>query len=265
MKKNTGKAPSIQLYFKDFMAEMLEYDPDIVGAWFLVMLKIWDLNDGGSVNKTLSQFAKIMHTDQIGAKRFIDYFRDEKIADVTEDNGRITIVNRRAKRDSKLREANRLRQKRFRDNAQSNADVAPEKVNPSSSSSSSSSVSTTIKEKERSDFDEFRKLYPGKKRGLDPEFGNFKKYKNWRDILPLLKAAVQNQIAVRAKVKQGEWQASWKNLQTWINNQCWTEEGEQNSDGRDCVDCHAPYAEGHKYQIIEGVKVWRCPTCRGAA
>ncbi len=114
-------------------------------------------------------------------------------------------------------------------------------------------------------FDIFRKLYPGKKRGLDPEFENFKKkYKNWRDILPLLKPAAENQIALRAKIKDGEWQPSWKNLQTWINNQCWTEEAEQNSDGRDCVDCHAPYAEGHKYQIIEDVKVWRCPTCRGA-
>ena len=120
------------------------------------------------------------------------------------------------------------------------------------------------KEEDKAVFDIFRKLYPGKKRGLDPEFENFtKKYKNWRDILPLLKAAVQNQIAVRAKVKQGEWQASWKNLQTWINNQCWTEEAEQNSDGRDCVDCHAPYAEGHLFSMVKGVKKYKCPTCRG--
>lgn len=143
MKKNTGKAPAEQFYYKDFLADMAEHDPDIIGAWMLVLIKIWHLNNSGSVTKTLSQFAKIMHTDQIGAKRFIDYFRDEKIADVTEDNGRITIVNRRAKRDSKLREANRLRQKRFRGNAHSNADVAPEKVNPSSSNSNSSSGIST--------------------------------------------------------------------------------------------------------------------------
>ncbi len=143
MKKNTGKAPAEQFYYKDFLADMAEHDPDIIGAWMLVLIKIWHLNNSGSVTKTLSQFAKIMHTDQIGAKRFIDYFRAEKIADVTEDNGRITIVNRRTKRDSKLRETNRLRQKRFRDNAQSNADVPPEKFNPSSSNSnSSSSIST---------------------------------------------------------------------------------------------------------------------------
>lgn len=217
MKKNTGKAPSIQLYFKDFMAEMLEYDPDIVGAWFLVMLKIWDLNDSGSVTKTLSQFAKIMHTDEIGAKRFIDYFRDEKIANVTEDNGRITIVNRRAKRDSKLRENNRLRQEAFRRNAKNNATVT--KDPPPASTSPSSSTSIKLQEY-MSIFDQARKLYPDRKRGLQPEFDNFKKkHKNWIDILPLLEPAIRQQIVWRNK--DGQY---WKNFKTWINNSCWTEE-----------------------------------------
>jgi len=154
MKKNTGKAPAEQFYYKDFLADMAEHDPDIIGAWMLVLIKIWHLNNSGSVTKTLSQFAKIMHTDEIGAKRFIDYLGAEKIADVTEDNGRITIVNRRAKRDCKLREANRLRQETFRRNAKSNADVADEKVNPSSSTSfSNSNSSLDISTKRRSTLD----------------------------------------------------------------------------------------------------------------
>jgi len=147
MKKNTGKAPSIQFYYKDFLADMAEHDPDIIGAWMLVLIKIWHTNNGGSVTKTLSQFAKIMNTDQAGARRFVNYFKDEKIANVTEDNERITIVNRRTERDAKLRKDNRLRQKKFRGNTESNAPVTDKKGNPSNSNSNSSSDISISKEK----------------------------------------------------------------------------------------------------------------------
>ena len=71
-------------------------------------------------------------------------------------------------------------------------------------------------------FDESRKLFKGTKRGLDPEFKNFKKkHKTWKEIIPLLKPSIENQIIWR-----NEDNRYWKNFQTWINNSCWTEEKE---------------------------------------
>lgn len=262
MKKNTGKAPSIQFYYKDFLADMAEHDPDIIGAWVLVLIKIWHLNEGGSVTKTLSQFSKIMNTDQVGARRFIDYFKSENIANVTEDNNKITIVNRRSKRDCKLREANRLRQQKHRDNTQSNTVVTPEKVNPSSSTSSSSSVSTSNTEKNKGLFDEFRKLYPGKKRGLDTEYGNFtKKHKDWGEVLPTLKASLENQIEERKRNDLAIpkiFNPHWKNLATWINGRFWEEDcgGEAK---QTCYNC--PATENLKWQDVDGTKTWFCPDC----
>jgi len=141
VKKNSGKAPSIQFYYKDFLADMQEHNPEIVGAWMLVLIKIWHENDGGKITKTLEQFAKIMQTDTARAIEFIEYFSAENIADVTRENGKITVINRRSKRDIKLREQNKLRQKTFRDKRNSNGDVTAEKVNPSISTSTSTSTS----------------------------------------------------------------------------------------------------------------------------
>lgn len=70
------------------------------------------------------------------------------------------------------------------------------------------------------DFDAARKLFKGRKNGLTPEFKNFKKkHKNWIEIIPLLKPAIEKQIVWREQ--DG---CYWKNFQTWINNECWTEE-----------------------------------------
>jgi len=72
-------------------------------------------------------------------------------------------------------------------------------------------------------FEEARKIYPGTKRGLDTEFTNFKKkHKDWRNILPLLKPAIERQIQSR-EIATG-FVPNWKNFQTWINNRCWEEQ-----------------------------------------
>ena len=113
-------------------------------------------------------------------------------------------------------------------------------------------------------FEKFRLIYPGSKNGLDPEWENFtKKHKDWRDKLPLLEAAVERQIATRNKAKEGQFVPDWKMLSTWINKSCWTQEQAKDSDGRDCIICGAPYAEGHKYQMNQGRKEYKCAQCRG--
>lgn len=73
-------------------------------------------------------------------------------------------------------------------------------------------------------FDEARKLYPGTKRGCKTECDNFcRKHKDWRVVLPLLKPAIQEQIAWRQGAN-GDFRPPWKNFRTWINRRCWEDE-----------------------------------------
>lgn len=73
-------------------------------------------------------------------------------------------------------------------------------------------------------FNEFRVLYQGTKRGLQTEFDVFKKHKDWKEVLPKLKSALNSQIQSRnLKKSKNEFVPEWKNLKTWINNRCWEE------------------------------------------
>ena len=136
-KKNAGKAPSIQFYFKDFVADMREHEMEIVGAWMLILCQIWHENTNGKITKNINQLARIMQTTVPQAQNIIEYIETENIANVTKHNGDITIINRRYERECKLRKNNRLRQEKHRnknDDDDNNANITL----PSSSSSSSS-------------------------------------------------------------------------------------------------------------------------------
>ena len=91
-----------------------------------------------------------------------------------------------------------------------------QKTTPSSSSSSS----TSKYKKEKSVFEESRKLYPGTKRGCEVEFKCLKKHKDWLEVLPLLKPAIEKQIRWRQDAN-GEFRPCWQNLKTWLNNRSW--------------------------------------------
>lgn len=75
-------------------------------------------------------------------------------------------------------------------------------------------------------FEDFRKAYPGRKRGFDTEFEAFKrKHKNWTEIIPLLMPALQRLIAfTEASKAAGQWTASFANLSTWLYQSRWEEE-----------------------------------------
>jgi hypothetical protein len=72
-------------------------------------------------------------------------------------------------------------------------------------------------------FDEFRKKYPGTKRGNKTEYENFcKKHRDHNTVLSLLLPALDNQSAWRVEMSgAGQFVPEWKNLQTWINQRCW--------------------------------------------
>lgn len=73
-------------------------------------------------------------------------------------------------------------------------------------------------------FDGFRKAYPGRKRGLETEFENFTR-KFDLSVIDLLLPALEAQRANREVLKaKGEFVPQWPMLQTWINQERWTEE-----------------------------------------
>jgi hypothetical protein len=84
-------------------------------------------------------------------------------------------------------------------------------------------LNQTKQEEKKEIFDEFRKIYPGKKRGNETEFENFcKKHKDWESVINLLKPAIESQITdIEVKVKSSKWVPEWANLQTWINQRRW--------------------------------------------
>ncbi len=90
-------------------------------------------------------------------------------------------------------------------------------------------VKEKVKEKEESYllvFENFRKSYPGTKKGLETEFSNFKKkHKDWREVTGDLRSLLICQINQRDLLKKsGGFVPEWKHLSTWINQRCWEEE-----------------------------------------
>lgn len=78
----------------------------------------------------------------------------------------------------------------------------------------------------RKQFDIFRKAYKGTVRGLDTEFDNLRKrFKNWRDLVPLLLPAYRRQQDAKQALRAaGHFVPCEKNLKTYINQRCWEEE-----------------------------------------
>lgn len=87
----------------------------------------------------------------------------------------------------------------------------------------SKKVSFSPTEEEKNMFEEFRKKYPGNKRGLKTELDLLvKKHKDWRDIIPILNKAIDVENRKRKEAKDSDsFYPSPKNLQTYINNRAW--------------------------------------------
>jgi hypothetical protein len=73
-------------------------------------------------------------------------------------------------------------------------------------------------------FESFRKLFPGVKRGFEIEYQNFTK-KNKPETSLLLLSALEKEIRYKESLKlKNGFCPEWKNLSTWVNQKCWTQE-----------------------------------------
>jgi len=77
-------------------------------------------------------------------------------------------------------------------------------------------------------FEKFRKLYRGTKNGLEKEFKNFQKHKDWELAIHNLCEAVGREIEHKKQLRDNKgFDKRWKHLTTWINQRCWEDEHEQ--------------------------------------
>jgi DNA replication protein DnaD len=96
-------------------------------------------------------------------------------------------------------------------------------------------------------FEEFRKAYPGTKRGHAVEFENFKKknQKTWRETVLLLMPSLTRLLAWRKQASDaGRFVPQYANLSTYINQSRWTCEFEevttsQNTEARQQTKNHS--------------------------
>jgi hypothetical protein len=73
-------------------------------------------------------------------------------------------------------------------------------------------------------FEIFRSQYPGTKRGFEIEYKNFIAKSKNGDIELLLPALNKEKIHKQKLIEFKQFCPEWKNLSTWINQRCWTQE-----------------------------------------
>ena len=101
----------------------------------------------------------------------------------------------------------------------------PEYENENENENEVENVNENGSEKLILQFDEFRKAYPGVKRGLQTELKTIKKHKDWKTIIPQLEQSLKSQHFAREENrKKGNFVPDWKHLQTYINQRSWEEE-----------------------------------------
>lgn len=71
-------------------------------------------------------------------------------------------------------------------------------------------------------FEEFRKAYPGTKRGHETELKTFRKHKDWMAVAEILNKSLNSQIETRnAKLSRKEFVPEWPMLNTFLNQRRW--------------------------------------------
>lgn len=118
------------------------------------------------------------------------------------------------------------------------------------------------------EFEKFRKLYKGAKRGHLTELKTLKKQRDWKQVIPMLVPAYESQLIWRENAsKSGMFVPEHANLSTWINQRRWEmempelpepkkEEPKKNIDPQFGYDTSRP-GEGKEYNATIGKFIYR--------
>lgn len=143
-----NKAPAFQFYVGDYLKDTRSLSLSAKGAWMDLLCIMWHSEPRGEVTYPLVGFARLFGCQVEQAKTVIDELAEMQTCDrVTHGDGKVTVINRRMKREAEERKRANDRQLRYVERKKRGSDAENDgKVTfPSSSSSSTSSA---IKETE---------------------------------------------------------------------------------------------------------------------
>lgn len=131
-----GKAPAFQFYVKDWLSDvelkMASYTSK--GIWIDILCYMWTSKIRGEISGSAEKIRQMVGCDRDEIIQFIDDVREFRFCyEVTDDNGKITLRNRRMYGEEKAKQDNKLRQQKHRDKQKSNKKVTPYSPSPSPS------------------------------------------------------------------------------------------------------------------------------------
>lgn len=106
----------------DWINDTRELSPEAKGAWIDALCLMWNAPQRGRWQGTYQEFARATGIPWEIAPRVLDEL-GRKTADLTLSNNLITLENRRMIKEENIYENNRIRQKRFYNNAKPNANL----------------------------------------------------------------------------------------------------------------------------------------------
>jgi len=77
-----GKAPAFMFYVMDWVIDLEAHPLDIEGAWIRIICMMWRSKTKGVLEKSLTQWSRILRTDEEDTVRILEYIRDEEIGNV---------------------------------------------------------------------------------------------------------------------------------------------------------------------------------------
>lgn len=148
--------PAFQFYTGDWLKdpELSMCSPSTRGIWIDLLCAMHEMDRSGQITGTTEQLARLCRCTAVNFVQALEELKATNTATVTERNGKVTVINRRMKREDRERKSRNERALRYRQKMkrESNAESDGErnaKVTCISSSSSSSSIkeNNNIKEK----------------------------------------------------------------------------------------------------------------------
>ena len=141
-----AKAPAFQFYVRDWLT-----DPGLAacaastrGIWIDLLALMWLAPERGTLRgQTMPELARLCRCSEDEVSAFLAECKHHKIAIVTERYKKVTITNRRMRREELLRKSNAQRQQRHRNGeARKRNGECHKKITPSSASASASALHT---------------------------------------------------------------------------------------------------------------------------
>lgn len=151
MAKNKRRSGYLQLWVDDLLGDIMALSPHSRGCWITFLCYAHKADPRGTVSMTLDSWCRLFGSGLDNTIRSIDEIRELQIGDVIiedvengrrygsvtegvtscvtnngllqKNNAKVTVINRRMKRESKDKGSNALRQMRYREKCKSNSEV----------------------------------------------------------------------------------------------------------------------------------------------